>query len=33
MEEAFTYILHNETNGKKYVGYHKGDENDGYICS
>jgi hypothetical protein len=31
--EAFTYIWHNRTNGKKYVGYHKGKENDGYICS
>jgi hypothetical protein len=31
--EAFTYIWHNRTTGKKYVGYHKGNENDGYICS
>lgn len=31
--EAFTYIWHNRTTGKKYVGYHKGDEHDSYICS
>ena len=31
--EAFTYIWHNTTIGKKYIGYHKGNEYDGYICS
>lgn len=31
--EAFTYIWKNLTNKKKYVGYHKGREDDGYICS
>jgi len=31
--EAFTYIWHNLTNNRKYVGYHKGIPNDGYIAS
>lgn len=31
--EAFVYIWKNLTNGKSYIGYHKGIEDDGYICS
>ena len=31
--DAFVYSLTNQTNGNKYVGYHKGSEDDGYICS
>jgi len=31
--EAFVYRLTNTTNGRYYIGYHKGDEDDGYICS
>lgn len=31
--EAFVYVWHNTTNGKKYIGYHKGDTNDGYVTS
>ena len=31
--EAFVYVWHNTTNGKKYIGYHKGDTNDGYDTS
>lgn len=31
--EAFVYIWKNITDIKEYIGYHKGDKNDGYICS
>jgi hypothetical protein len=31
--DSFVYIWHNQKNGKKYIGYHKGTEYDGYICS
>lgn len=31
--EAFVYIWKNLTNGKQYIGYHKGNIDDGYICS
>lgn len=31
--EAFVYEWLNLTNNKKYIGYHKGSEDDGYICS
>jgi NUMOD3 motif-containing protein len=31
--EAFTYVWHNHSNGCRYIGYHLGDENDGYACS
>jgi len=31
--EAFVYIWHNIINGRKYVGYHKGSLDDGYISS
>jgi hypothetical protein len=31
--EAFVYRLNNITNGRYYIGYHKGTESDGYICS
>lgn len=31
--EAFVYIWKNLTNGKSYIGYHKGTEDDGYISS
>lgn len=30
---SFVYIWLNLTDNKKYIGYHKGDKNDGYICS
>lgn len=33
MEEAFVYIWKNLANGKSYIGYHKGTEDDGYISS
>lgn len=32
-KEAFVYIWINETTNRKYIGYHKGDINDGYISS
>lgn len=31
--EAFVYMWINKTNNRKYIGYHKGSKNDGYICS
>lgn len=31
--DSFVYIWINLTENKKYIGYHKGDKNDGYICS
>jgi hypothetical protein len=31
--EAFVYCWTNLDNNKKYVGYHKGSTDDGYICS
>ena len=31
--EAFVYKWFNLTNGKSYIGYHKGDISDGYISS
>ena len=31
--DAFVYCLTNESSGHKYVGYHKGYEDDGYVCS
>jgi len=31
--EAFVYIWTNIKNNKKYIGYHKGTVDDGYICS
>jgi hypothetical protein len=30
---SFVYIWTNNSTGKKYVGYHKGTETDGYVCS
>lgn len=33
MKDSFVYIWHNVTNGRKYVGYHKGAIDDGYISS
>lgn len=33
MAEAFVYTWINVINGKSYIGAHKGDPNDGYICS
>ncbi|MBC8429776.1 MAG: hypothetical protein H8D92_00105 [Pelagibacteraceae bacterium] len=32
-KESFVYCLTNHTKGYKYVGYHKGNEDDGYVCS
>lgn len=32
-KEAFVYEWKNLTSGKSYIGYHKGDVNDGYISS
>ena len=32
-EEAFVYIWNNLTDNKKYIGYHKGNQNDGYVSS
>lgn len=31
--EAFVYEWINLTNNKKYIGYHKGSKDDGYVCS
>lgn len=31
--DSFVYIWKNLTNGRQYIGYHKGSLNDGYICS
>lgn len=31
--EAFVYEWTNATTGKKYIGYHKGTPDDGYVCS
>ena len=31
--DAFVYCLTNNSSGHKYVGYHKGSEDDGYVCS
>lgn len=31
--EAFVYMWINKTNGRKYVGYHRGSQDDGYISS
>jgi hypothetical protein len=33
MKDSFVYIWTNKTNGRKYVGYHKGTLDDGYISS
>lgn len=33
MHEAFVYSWRNKTTGRLYIGFHKGSENDGYICS
>ena len=32
-KEAFVYVWSNLTKGSVYVGYHKGSQDDGYICS
>ena len=32
-KEAFVYLWQNNKDGKKYIGYHKGDANDGYDTS
>jgi hypothetical protein len=31
--DSFVYIWTNLTTGRKYIGVHKGDSDDGYICS
>jgi len=31
--DSFVYIWKNLTDNKTYIGYHKGDVDDGYICS
>lgn len=33
MKEAFVYSWKNKTTGKIYVGWHKGSDSDGYVCS
>jgi len=33
LKEAFVYCWTNKTNGKLYIGVHKGTIDDGYICS
>ena len=33
LHEAFVYRWTNVTLGSIYVGYHKGSQDDGYICS
>lgn len=33
IKEAFVYIWNNLTDDKKYVGYHKGTNDDGYVAS
>lgn len=33
MQEAFVYCWYNEETNKKYIGYHKGNVDDGYISS
>lgn len=33
MKDSFVYIWHNLTNNCKYVGYHKGAIDDGYVSS
>lgn len=33
MYEAFVYRWINKNTGRIYLGYHKGDVNDGYVCS
>ena len=33
MNEAFVYKWTNTSNGMIYVGYHKGNPDDGYVCS
>lgn len=33
MTEAFLYIWIDKKTNKKYIGIHKGDINDGYVCS
>jgi hypothetical protein len=32
-QEAFVYIWKNLTNDNEYIGYHKGTQDDGYVCS
>ena len=31
--EAFVYCWKDKLTNKLYIGYHKGDQNDGYVCS
>lgn len=33
MREAFVYLWEDRLTNKKYIGYHKGSVDDGYICS
>ncbi len=33
MKDSFVYIWINKTKGRKYIGYHKGSKDDGYISS
>lgn len=33
MKEAFVYSWRNKTTNCLYIGFHKGSENDGYVCS
>jgi hypothetical protein len=32
-KEAFVYLWRNKISGRKYIGYHKGTQSDGYISS
>jgi hypothetical protein len=32
-QEAFVYIWKNLANNNSYIGYHKGTQDDGYVCS
>jgi len=32
-QTSFVYILTNQSSGKIYIGYHKGSEDDSYVCS